>query len=330
MIPRIKNISKWGFVSGRISVLESGFMPKEFLLNMINIEKVDDVIALLQDTFLKDYISPGAVWLGEDFGTIFDRCFYDLAVSLRGDCPTTLPVDIFLLQADYLNLKAALTGKKTFLFPSGIFSYEMLSSIADGDYGALPLPFKESPEWSGTDIFNIMPGDLDIMLDGSYLRHLLLLSNQTESEMIKKYIRYRVQSYLVIILWRALNQGISLKRYQQYLPPVGDFTPLIDDLAGISNLENWRGIIGGEIGEIFFECCAYEEKAHISIFDYRVMNYLLHIVHDGAYQTAGPERVFAFLMGLHVELQNLKLVVTGRLNRIDPDFLKQRLKDCYV
>ncbi|MCX8110595.1 MAG: V-type ATPase subunit, partial [Syntrophorhabdaceae bacterium] len=306
MIPRIKNISKWGFVSGRISVLEAGFVPREFLLNMINIEKIDDVIALLQDTFVKDYISPGAVWLGEDFGAIFDRCFYDLAISLRGDCPSTLPVDIFLLQCDYLNLKTALTGKKTFQFPYGIFSYEMLSNIADGDFGSLPHAFKESPEWSGTDIFNIMPGDLDIMLDGSYLRHLLLLSNETDSELIKKYIRYRVHSYLIIILWRAFNQGISLKRYQQYLPPVGDFTQLIDDLAGISNLENWRGVIGGEIGEIFFECCAYEEKAHISIFDYRVMNYLLRIVHDGAYQTAGPERVFAFLMGLYVEMQNLK------------------------
>ncbi|HOV91339.1 MAG TPA: V-type ATPase subunit [Syntrophorhabdaceae bacterium] len=330
MIPRIKNRSNWGFVSGRISVLESGFLPKEFFLNMINTEKVDNVIALLQETFVKDYITPGAMWLGEDLGTIFDRCFNDMAFSIRGDCPVSLPVDIFLIKNDYLNLKAAMTGKKSFVFPPCLFSIDMLSSIADGDYSDLPPSFKESPEWSGTEIFDISPGNLDIMLDGAYLRHLLFFSRQTESELIKKYIHYRVISHLIIILWRALNQGISLKRYQQYLPPLGDFTHLIDELAGIGGIENWRSIIGGEVGELLFECCEYEEIDNISVFDYRVMNYLSRLAHDGAYQTAGPERVLAFILGFSIEIQNLKLIVTGRINRVDPNFLKNRLKDCYV
>jgi V/A-type H+-transporting ATPase subunit C len=47
-------------------------------------------------------------------------------------------------------------------------------------------------------------------------------------------------------------------------------------------------------------------------------------------QTAGPERVFAFLIGLQAEMQNMKLVVNGKLNRIDQTLLRQRLREGYV
>ncbi|MCX7966496.1 MAG: V-type ATPase subunit [Syntrophorhabdaceae bacterium] len=330
MIPRIRNFSKWGFVCGRISVLEGNFLPKEFFLNLINQEKTDDIVAMLQDTFLREYISPGAMWLGENFSNIFDRCFNDMAFSLRDDCPSTLPVDLFLIQNDYLNLSNAVKERKDFVFPSCLFSYDILTAIAEGDYADLPKTFKESYAWQTGEIFGINPALLDIIVDGAYLRHLLMFSDATESELIKKYIYMRITSYIIIAMWRGMNKGIPLKYYQQYLSPVGEFNHLIDDLAVSGNIENWRGIIGGEIGEIFFESSEYEELDPISIFDLKVNNYLSNMAHGGAYQTAGPERVFAFLLGLLTEMQNLKLVVIGRINNIDRDFLRARLRECYV
>jgi V/A-type H+-transporting ATPase subunit C len=68
----------------------------------------------------------------------------------------------------------------------------------------------------------------------------------------------------------------------------------------------------------------------ISGFEHRVSNHLTQIARDGKMQTAGPERVFAFLVGLQAEIQNMKLIVNGRLNRIDQALLRQRLKEGYV
>jgi len=330
MIPKINNFAKWGFVCGRISVLESAFLPKEFFLNLVNQERIDDIIVMLQDTYLKDYISPGAMWLSEEFGNIFDRCFNDIAFSLRSDCPSPLPVDLFLIQNDYLNLALAVKDRTDFVFPPCLFSYDMLSAIAQKDYADLPKTFKESYAWQTGEVSGINPAFLDIIVDGAYLRHLLLISDETRSELIKKYINLRIISYIIITMWRGMDKGIPLKHYQQYFLPVPGFNNLIDELAITTNIENWRDIIGGEIGEIFFECCAYEEIDHISIFDFKVNNFLSNMAHLGAYQTAGPERVFAFLLGLLTEMQNLKLVVMGRINNIDRDYLKARIRDCYV
>lgn len=330
MIPKIKNFSKWGFVCGRISALEGAFLPKEFFLNLINQEKADDVVSMLQDTFLKDYISPGAMFLGEDFGNIFDKSFNNMAFSLRGDCPDTLPVDLFLIQNDYLNLSIAIKERTDFVFQPCLFSYDILTAIAQGDYADLPITFKESYAWQTGEVYSMNPALLDIVVDGAYLRHLLLLSSNTESELIKKYIMLKITFSIIITMWRGMNQGIPLKHYQQYLTPVAGFDHLIDELAVTANLENWKGIIGGEIGDIFFECFEYEEVDHISVFDLKVNNYLSNMAYIGAYQTAGPERVFSFLLRLLIEIQNLKLVVIGRISNIDKDFLKARLKECYV
>jgi len=329
MISRIRNISNWGFVSGRISVLEARFLSREFLLNIINQERIEDAIPHLQDTFLKDYLNPGFVW--EDFGSLFDKCFYDIAISLKNDCPSPVPVDIFLIQNDYLNLKKALTGNTDFPFSNGLFSQESLLAAAHGDYADLPEALRESAGWNIIETFDVDAGTIDIMLDGAYLRHLMILAKKLKSEMISAYVNDRVLASVVIILWRASKQGHQMKHYQQYLLPLEDFTSIALELMASNNPETWPSLMAGTvIGGLLAESIDLDMDDQIAGFGLRVKNHLTGIARDGKLQTAGPERVFAFLFALFVEMQNLKLVVNGRINRIGREMLKERFKDCYV
>jgi V/A-type H+-transporting ATPase subunit C len=328
MVPKIKNNSRWGFVSGRISVLEGKFLPRDFFLNLIAQEHLGDLIQHLQDSFLREYLTPGTVW--GDFSDICDRCFHEIALSLRGDAPSSLPVDLFLLQGDYLNLKAALAGSSDFPFHFGLLSPEKLIPIREGDQADLPLPLRESETGIPGESGKIYSALLEIILDGAYLRHLLSIGQQLKLELVSAYLSDRVLSYIVIILWRALKQQQSLRRYQQYLLPLGDMTPVVIDLSGMPNPENWPSLVGGEVGSILSESVRLAENEQIPDFELKVSNHLTKIGRDGKMQTAGPERVFAFLVGLQAEIQNMKLVVTGRLNRIDRTLLRQRLREVYV
>ncbi len=328
MVPKIKNNSRWGFVSGRISVLEGKLLPRDFFLNLIAQEHLGDLIQHLQDTFLRDYLTPGTVW--DDFSDVCDRCFYEMALSLKGDAPSSLPVDLFLLQGDYLNLKGALAGSSDFPFHFGLLSQEKLIPIREGDQADLPASFRESETGVTGEPGKIDPAILDIILDGAYLRHLLLIAHQLRSELVSAYVHDRVLSYIVIIFWRALRQQQSLRRYQQYLLPQGDFTPVVTELSSMPSTENWPSVVGGEVGDILSESVRLPEDEQISGFELNVTHHLAKIARDGKMQTAGPERVFAFLIGLQAEIQNLKLVVNGRLNRIDQALLRQRLREGYV
>jgi V/A-type H+-transporting ATPase subunit C len=328
MVPRIKNNPRWGFVSARISVLEGRLLPREFFLSLIAQEHLEDLVQHMQDTFLREHISPGAVW--GDFSDLCDRFYYDMALSIKGDCPSSLPVDLFLLVGDYLNLKSALTGSSEFPFHFGLLSQEKLLTIAHGDYADLPVALRDTETGFAGESGEIDPGILDIILDGAYLRNSLAMARELKSELVTAYINDRVLSYIVIILWRALRQQQPLRRYQQYLLPLGDFNHTVTELAGMPNADNWPSVAGGAVGDILSESLELSEEEQIPGFELRMTNHLNRIARDGKIQTAGPERVFTFLAGLQTEVQNLKLVMNGRLNGIDQTLLRQRLRECYV
>lgn len=296
-------------------------------MNLVSQENVDDIFPHLQETFLKDYITAGVVW--DDFGDIADRCFYEMAMSIREECPVTLPVDIFLLRGDYLNLKSALMGESSFSFPPGIISLESLQDIAWGELSGVPWAVSEGEGHIG-DTNDIDPGTLDILLDGAYLRHMLSIADELGSPMINAYVNDRVLASLVTILWRASKQNLGMKKYLQHLLPVGDFDTRIIEIANLASPELWPAVIGGAVGDFMLETLNMEDDEQIATFEMKVANHLTSLIHNGKLQTAGPEKVFSFVGGLYVEMQNMKLAVAGRLNRIDRALLKLRLKDCYA
>jgi vacuolar-type H+-ATPase subunit C/Vma6 len=325
--PTIKNHPEWGFVCGRISVLEGRLKPKDFFLALSTQQHFDDILQHLQDTFLRDYLAPGAPW--EDFSYLADHCFYDLALSVREESPSPAPADLFLSQGDYLNLKNALSGMDNFPFAPSEVSMEKIEAIADGDLADLPSVFREISMSGGAEIQEFDETIADVVVDGAYLRHLLALAEVQKSPLILACVHRRVLSYAVSAFWRALRQERPLKFYQQYFLPIGDYTSVLNEITGVSNIDIWPSIIGGEVGDFLTEALQAETDEQLSRFELLAVNHRLRLAQDGRMQTAGPERVFAFLTGLHSEMQNLKLVVTGRLNNIDPALLNERLRDVY-
>jgi vacuolar-type H+-ATPase subunit C/Vma6 len=325
MIPRLTNDAHWGFVSGRISVLENRFMNKDFFLSLISQEHISDLIPYLQETFLKDYLTPVMAWV--DSGDLTDECFSNTALSLRSECPSSLPVDMFLIQGDYLNLKNALMGRTEYPFAGVTLSQEHLLSIAGGDLSELPQAMREAEfNWET----GIQPETIDIILDGAYLRHLLSMAQEINSELISKYVRFRVISYIITVLWRTLKKNQPLKKCLQYILPLSDFSSIANELAAAGNPEVWISLVDGDVGDLILDAFSMPKDEQVPGFELGVQNHLIKLAKDGKLQTAGPERVFAFLAGLQAEMQNLKLTINGRVNRIDQKVLRSRLRECYV
>lgn len=326
-IPPMKHQPEWGFVCGRISALEGKLLSKEFFHSLIEQHHADDIFQHFHDSLIQDYLGPGIPW--EDFSAVADRCFYDLAVSIREECPSPVPANLFLLQNDYLNIKNALSGMEGIPFLPGIMTPENIEALASYDYSDLPSVFRERSTGAALDLDEIDNSLSDIVADGSYLRHLLELAEELGNPLISSCVHDRVLAYAVSSMWRALRQGRELVQFVNYFLPIGEENPVLLEMAGTPDPSAWHEIIGGEIGEILFHVLQMPSDEQVPIFELRVMNALIQSASDARIETAGPERVYAFLLGFQAEIQNLKLVVSGRLNRIDKDLLVQRLRHVY-
>lgn len=327
-MPLMRQRSNWGFVCGRISVLEARLSGKEFFLTLAAQERLEDLVPHLQDTFLREYLAPGSPW--EDFNALTDRCFYEYVSSLREESPSPLPADLFLLQGDYLNLRNALSGSREHPFPAGLVPIETVNAIAQGDVSELPVFLKdEAMPMPVTETAQTDPGALDPLLDGAYLRHRLAIAAELGVPMITAYVRESVLARAVAALLRAVHQKRPQKLWQQYFLPIGDFTSVLAEMADAPGRQTWPALLGGPLGDLLAQALEAPEDEQASRFEWLAGNYVTDLAKEGRTQTAGPERVFSFIVGLAAEMRNLKLVVCGLLSRVEGSVLRQRLGECY-
>lgn len=325
-----KGQHRWGFVCGQISALEGRLMSYEFFMTLGNIEKSEDVLHRLQETSLREFMVPGAeTW--EDWSTIIDSYVHTQINELKKACPSPEITDVFLLNEDYINLKRALNGKSA-LFPKNVFSESRLTEITSGNTSLFPEIIRPSlsaivnPAGAQTE----NPMIVDIVLDGCYLRQYLWLISKLECPLLQEWAEFRVLSKLIVLLWRAVKAGHNLKLFQQYLLPLEPFNHLVSELCVTTELRSWGNIIPGIIGDIWRECLDMNEDEQIPKFEQKTSDFITQQVKHAKLQTMGPERVGAYCWGLNMEAFNLKLIVSGKLNGLPSNMIKDRIRQTYV
>lgn len=322
--------NEWGFVCGQVSVLENGLLPKDFFASLAGVEKLEDLLHRLQDTPLRDFVTPGASW--EEWNDIVDEHFRHEMAAVRANSPSDALSALFMLPGDYLNLKRALLRLGSYPFPMNAFPEDRLAAAAAGDYSLFPQDLRMTLNRLGTNPADdpAARGAVDMALDGAYLRHMLALAAEMDIPMISAYVEDLVLSRAVIMLWRAARAGESLKPFEDHVLPLGAHSHIIRAVLSGGDPRSWGALIPGRVGDCFRQAAETAEEEPVQEFELLVSNYLIDFAKRAKLQTMGPERVAGYFVGLRAQVFNLKLVISGRFNGIDPEMLKRRLRECYV
>ena len=51
---------------------------------------------------------------------------------------------------------------------------------------------------------------------------------------------------------------------------------------------------------------------------------------NSKYIPLGIEPIFAYMFAREIEVKNLRLILTGKVNNVDKKIINERLRDCYV
>ena len=321
--------SDWGFVCGRVSALEARLLSPDFFQTLVSHTKVEDMMRQLQDSPLRESVVSGSDW--QDWSSIIDGFFYDLVTSIRHDSPNPAVAGIFILRNDYLNLKLAVTGQTDFPFPGAMLTHEQLLSAANGDPGVLPSPFRE------TAVAAISAAEdtrsqalLDVILDADYLRHLIALGDSVNAPLVQAYVGDMVASRALVAIWRRSKAGVPVRTLQQHMLPMGSASAMLTAVLSAGDPANWAEVVRGRLGELLRQ--AFEEASgeEAQRFEDLTANHLASMARRGQGQIAGPERVLSFLRTVANETHNMKLIVCGRLSRIESAALRRRMRVAYV
>ncbi len=351
----------WCYVSGRVNVLECSLLNSNFFERLLSTADFKDVLANMNNTPLKAYFTH--VKHLYEFEALLDEYYYNRLDEIRSLSPDSVVCDFFLLRNDVHNLKRVIKSKilgasvdKLF---RGTMSRDEWDDVWQEKSTALPEIFRESvsfvkkvvlqhnhnqitphisPPLQGGDEGGVkkelLPFIIDLIIDGAYLRYVEDYCKKIEVESIKRYSEtYKLVKGLEIIR-RAVALKLNMNLLNQYFVEGFDKGHVFHKLAKNTiwaSEQTVRDVLVETHCNASLQGLLSNVSRNIS-FRYEVAtdNYLLDMLRPVKYIPFGPERVFGYFCGLATEVFNLKLLLGGKVHRIENNLLRERLRKTYA
>jgi V/A-type H+/Na+-transporting ATPase subunit C len=352
----------WCYISGRVNILECSLLSSNFFERLLSTDDFEDVTASLNNTPLKAYFTH-AKHLYE-FEKLLDEYYYNRLYEMRSLSPDSAVCDFFLIRNNVHNLKrfikSKILGTSVDKFFRGTMSRDEWDDVWQDKSTALPEIFRESvsfvkkvilqrihnqitphisPPSQGGEEGGVKKESLsfviDLIFDGAYLRYVEDYCKEIEVEIIKRYLEtYQLMKGLEVIR-RAVALKLNMNLLDQYFLEGFDKGHVFHKLAKNTvwaSEQTVRDVLVETHCNTSLQGLLLSNLSGNISFRYEVTtdNYLLDMLHPVKYITFGPERIFGYLCGLTAEVFNLKLLLGGRVHRIENNLLRERLRKTYA
>lgn len=327
------DIDRWGFISGMVAAREDKLLTGGLFEQLAGERDAEAIVNRLRETAVGEVLrqADDLKRAESDIAGFFEEAI----AELRKYSPSYHLINLFELPLEFSRLKNYI--KKS----------EMQMEVG-------PTAGKRHPEetwrrlWEGLHVevtpcyekavdqarlsmekFGREPEVVDVAVDNICLAAQLDEARKTGSDFILDYMRRYDCVKGVELLWRArmndfsedMQRSIYADRHNKEL-----FMELLD-----APISEWADIIETCFTEFPHEPLSGDgEVERLRKFVNAADEWLMQFAREARYFVSGPERVFGYLVALKAEMDNIKLLVIGRAQALDPELLKARLKPSYI
>ncbi|MDP2873193.1 MAG: V-type ATPase subunit [Bacillota bacterium] len=329
---------EYAFFVARIRVLETRLLTRNHLLRMVDAPDAETAFRMLGETeygpavaaagTAADYEIALAAELGRVFGII-------RAASPEPELPELLGVAY-----DWQNLKTALKASLTgrpidgrFLIAAGNLDRALFFAVASGADGSLPSPYRETAARArAVYAASHDPQQVDVVVDGARFAAIIEIARSTGFELIgtlaaasadlinlRTVMRIRLLRASPDLLRQALLPGGTIPAARVASMVTGE----LDEIAGAASSLPYREVVSGGVN-------GFRQSGSLALLEKLIDDYLMGLVRDARYVALGPEPVIAYLMAKEAEIKNLRIIFTGKLNRLPEGTIRERLRETYA
>ena len=324
----------WGFLSGRVAAMESRLIRNDVIQRMAAIEQFYDVFLAVSDTAYKDAFP--IIEKLHEADSIISGVYGDRLAELARYSPQPEVVELFRIGDDFRSLKAFLKSKL-----AGLQLPVNGGRITDATWQRLLDDLKTDlpPFWYDAAAIirreceaqpELAPQTIDLVLDSALLARQVELARVIGAPLISEWAQRRMIVRAVEVVWRAKIGDYDVARLRRLFLRGQLADPLLLELADLT-LDAWPDRLRPTfLGPIVDDVFAQSGTGQVTRFARRADDLLLERVKAAKSVPFGPERIFGYLCGLRTEVQNLRIILAGKVNRINARLLQERLREQYV
>lgn len=294
-----------------IKVQEKKLLNEDRLIKMLETNSFKEILRILNDT---DYSYSIATTMQDDeyekiINGELERVFKFTREISKNNQEI---VDLAALKYEYQNLKLLLKDKGNVLDV-----YNISTGIIDKE--ELMNNFNEVKKYKDFK-------EACIKLDKMYLKHLLKLANSTNIPLFIDYAKISIDRYNIVTFLRLKKQNRNVDYLDDILVDGGSISK--EELIKVYFNNTYLLLFKKKIATKTWD--TFEKNGDILEIEKIFDNMIISLAKEYKYITIGPEPIFTYIIAKEYELKALRLIMSAKLNDIDIELVKSRLRGVYV
>ena len=294
-----------------IKVQEKKLLNEDRLIKMLETNSFKEILRILNDT---DYSYSIATTMQDDeyekiINGELERVFKFTREISKNNQEI---VDLAALKYEYQNLKLLLKDKGNVLDV-----YNISTGIIDKE--ELMNNFNEVKKYKDLK-------ESCIKLDKMYLKHLLKLANSTNIPLFIDYAKISIDRYNIVTFLRLKKQNRNVDYLDDILVDGGSISK--EELIKVYFNNTYLLLFKKKIATKTWD--TFEKNGDILEIEKIFDNMIISLAKEYKYITIGPEPIFTYIIAKEYELKALRLIMSAKLNDINIELVKSRLRGVYV
>ena len=315
------------YAVARIRSKELSLLSGAFLEQLTAAKDYDECIQLLME---KGWGEDGITNAG-DILAIEQRKTWELINELVKDMSV---FDVFLYANDYHNLKAAIKEVRMGDEYPGIFMEQgtvdvklIREAVQTREFQNLPAAMRTPAEEAYKALLHTQDGQLcDIIIDKAALDAICAAGKSSGNEFLELYAELTVAAADIKTAVRASRTGKDRAFLEQALAPCGSINVARLAQAAIEGVDS----IGSYLETTAYADAVEELRRSPSAFERWCDNLLIRKIKPQQYSAFGLGPLAAYILARENEIKSVRIVLSGKLNHLPEESIRERIREMYV
>ena len=313
------------YAVARIRAKELGLLTRQDMEQLLSCKSYDDCLRVLSD---KGWASSTDA---EELLSAEEEKTWALMRELTDDMT---PFALLLYPTDFNNLKAAIksvvgnTEPHRVFLPGGTVEPELiLRAVKERDFSLLPKPLEAAAEEAYPLFLETQDGQLcDVTIDRHCLVTMTEEGKQSREPVLQAYAELFCALSNIKVSVRACKTKKPLQFLQSALAPCGTLDIELLAKAACAGLDDlYAYLLTTE-----YDAAVEALKTSYSAFEKWCDDKVMALVQNqkSEFFTAGP--LFAYVVARRSEIASVRVILSGKLNELDDDMIRERVREMYV
>lgn len=316
------------YAVAKIKVRENRLLTNTNLEQLASENNIETIISALTE---KEY-QFDLITRAEDYAIVLKKAEEDMYKLIKEIIEENNISEIFLSRNDFFNIKLILKSQiqskdyKDKLLNSGTMPKEEISQIMeDGRYDRLSKGRRQAildakQAYQKTK----MPFIIDSIIDKECFNHMKKLAKELNNKFILNYIEKLID---------ITNIKTFFRIRKIYKDPFIFETSYIE--GGKITLNTFIENLEEDEQNLQYKFIGFSDTIKQAIYNYESLdkfcdNYIMNYIKNAKLKALTIEPILAYIYAKRTEFKNIRIIFTGKLNKISSEKIKERLRESYV